>query len=167
MPVAVPSAPVPTVAASATELPSTATEVVVHVTGAVARPGLVTLPAGARVADAIAAAGGTIEGAAPDLINLARAIVDGEQIHVPREGEDVSQVPTATVGGVLADGRVELNRATALDLQTLPGVGPVLAARIIAHRDANGPFTSPGDLRQVSGIGEKTFQSMAELVTVS
>ncbi len=66
----------------------------------------------------------------------------------------------------MSDGRVDLNRATSTDLQTLPGVGPVLADRIIAHREANGPFGSAGDLRQVSGIGEKTFQNLAPLVVV-
>lgn len=168
VPVALAPAPVPTAAAAAeAAVDKSATEVVVHVTGAVREEGLVTLVAGARVADAVAAAGGTTVDAATDRINLARTAVDGEQIHVPSVGEEPTSMEQTGSPGVLGDGRVELNRATAEDLQTLPGVGPVLAERIVAFREANGPFASPGDLRQVSGIGEKTFQTLAELVVVS
>jgi competence protein ComEA len=150
------------------------TEVVVHVSGAVARPGLVTLRAGARVGDAIEAAGGPTDGADPSRLNLARLLEDGEHVHLPREGE---QLPPGwggsgghdggepSAGG--GDGRVDLNRASAAELETLPGIGPAKAAAIIDHREQHGPFRVPGDLREVPGIGERTFQRLAELVTVS
>jgi competence protein ComEA len=155
-------------------------EVVVHVSGAVGRPGLVTLPAGARVGDAIVAAGGAQEDADIDRVNLARRLEDGEHVHLPREGEELppgwgtagggtagSAGADAAPNGTGADGRVDLNRATAAELETLPGIGPSKAAAIVRHREEHGPFRVPGDLREVTGIGEKTFQGLADLVTVS
>jgi competence protein ComEA len=155
-------------------------EVVAHVSGAVGSPGVVVLAAGARVADAVTAAGGLLDDALPERVNLARIVVDGEQIHVPREGdEDLPPIGGGgavaggaggggTVGGsgVGADGRgpVDLNRASAAELETLPGIGPSRAAAIVRHREEHGPFRVPGDLRDVPGIGEATFQSLADLV---
>lgn len=145
-------------------------ELTVHVTGAVATPGVLMLPAGARVADAVRAAGGLTGDADPGGLNLARPVSDGEQIVVPvvalpgsasRWGE-----PPRAAGATTADGRIDLNRATAGELEELPGVGPVLAERIVAYRAEHGPFTEVGQLREVSGIGERTFQSLAELVAV-
>ena len=141
----------------------------VHVAGAVGTPGLVRLPVGARVADAVDAAGGLLLDADPGPLNLARTVADGERIDVPRVGEvALGQGPGGADGdgGVRSDGLVDLNRATPSQLEELPGVGPVLASRIVAFRDANGPFTEVGQLREVSGIGEKTFQSLAPLVAV-
>ncbi|MEY3072338.1 MAG: hypothetical protein RLZZ353_534 [Actinomycetota bacterium] len=139
----------------------------VHVTGAVALPGLLTLAPGARVGDAVAAAGGALPDAWLDRVNLARPVADGEQVHVPRVGEDAP--PPAASGptsqGILPDGRVDLNRATAEELATLPGIGPARAAAIIAAREEQ-PFDEPGDLRRVPGIGEATFQRLAPLVAV-
>lgn len=143
------------VAGEATSGVSTA-PVVVHVLGAVAEPGIYELAAGDRVVDAIAAAGGFVDGADPGAVNLARPLVDGEQVNVPRAGE----VPAAT------DGRVNLNTADAAALDTLPRVGPALAERIIAWREANGGFRQVDDLRSVSGIGDKTFDGIREHVTV-
>lgn len=143
------------------------THVTVHVAGAVGREGLVQLAAGARVADAIRAAGGLAVDADTSPLNLARAVVDGERVDVPRVGDD--PVPTGTAApdaGGAGDGRVDLNRATPEQLETLPGIGPVMAARIVAWREANGPFTDVGQLREVSGIGERTFQDLAPLVRV-
>ncbi len=134
--------------------------VTVHVTGAVRTPSLVHLPVGSRVADAIDAVGGALDDADLQVVNLARRLGDGEQVHVPAVGEQ--GVGHATTG----DGRVDLNRADATTLQTLPGVGPTRAAAIVAHRERHGPFATPGDLRAVSGIGEATFQSLADLVVV-
>jgi competence protein ComEA len=154
--------------------PRTPTEVVVHVSGAVARPGLVTLRAGARVGDAIEAAGGAVDGADPARLNLARPLEDGEHVHLPREGEELPASwdgrsagggPSAGSGG--GDERIDLNRATAAELEALPGIGPAKAAAIVDHREQHGPFRVPGDLREVPGIGERTFQQLAELVTVS
>jgi competence protein ComEA len=146
--------------------------VTVHVTGAVVAPGLVTLPAGARVGDAVVAAGGVTAEADPERINLARPVQDGEHVHLPRIGEDAAP-PSATAdggggggGGLDPQGRVDLNRASEEELQTLPGIGPAKARAIVAHREEHGPFAEPGDLRAVSGIGERTFQQLADLVVV-
>jgi len=133
--------------------------VFVHVTGAVARPGLFELADGARVIDAIAAAGGFTETANREELNLARLLTDGEQFSVPEEGE---QAPD----GAASDSRVNLNTADAAALDTLPRVGPAMAARILAWRDANGRFTTIDDLRNVSGFGDKTFEGLRELITV-
>lgn len=154
-------APVPTPADGG------AVALTVHVVGEVLRPGVVGLPTGARVQEAIAAAGGPTASARLDALNLARPLTDGEQLVVP--GPRVEGEPTeGTDGpaGVLDDGRVDLNRATPGELETLPGIGPVLAQRIVDHRERHGPFTAPGDLRAVPGIGERTFQSLADLVVV-
>lgn len=150
-------------------------EVVVHITGAVGAPGVVSLPAGSRVADAVVAAGGLTPFAAPERINLARTLVDGEHVHVLRDGEDPpipigpstgdADTSAAASGGVAPDGRIDLNRASAAELETLPSVGPARSAAIIEHRETHGPFQVPGDLRAVPGIGEVTFQRLAELVT--
>lgn len=157
-----------------------ATEATVHVTGAVANPGLVVVPVGSRVGDAVAAAGGLAGGAQDERINLARPVVDGEHVHVPREGEELPPAGSALGGPALGgaepggvvggagpvDGRVDINRAGAAELETLPGIGPARAEQIVAHREQHGPFAAPGDLRAVSGIGEVIFQGLAELVTV-
>lgn len=139
----------------------------VHVSGAVASPGVQTLPADARVDDAVRAAGGTSQSARTEQLNLARPLRDGEQIHVP----DASEVAAAEPSGVVGDGPgganlINLNHATAEELQELPGVGPVLAERIAAFREANGGFRSIEELQQVSGIGEKIFAGLEDLVTV-
>jgi competence protein ComEA len=149
-------------------------EIAVDVVGRVRRPGLVRLPAGSRVVDAIAAAGGAAPGAELEAVNLARKLVDGEQIRVPRHGEPVTAqagIP-GSAGGMQpgAAGQpgalLDLNTATVEQLDTLPGVGEVTAQRIIAYRDAH-PFTSVDDLRQVSGIGDRRFEVLKDLVTVS
>lgn len=119
-----------------------AAAVVVHVSGAVGTPGLVELPAGARVADAVAAAGGMTDGADQAGVNLAREAVDGEHIHVPAAREQAQ-----------AAGPLAINLATAQELEELPGVGPVIAERIVADREANGPFLSLDDVQRVSGVG--------------
>jgi len=135
--------------------------VVVHVLGAVAAPGLYRLREGSRVVDAIAAAGGFGPEAERGGLNLARVVGDAEQLVVPVIGE----APEAGAASA-ADGRVNLNTADGAALETLPRVGPALAARIIAWRERNGGFGSPEDLMQVSGIGERTFEAMRELVSV-
>lgn len=155
-------------------------EVVVHVSGAVASPGVVALPPAARVADAIAAAGGSADDAAVDALNLARVLVDGERIHVPTTSEAAAAPPgtldgtgpggTATPGppaGRLPDGRVDLDTADAATLEELPGVGPVLAGRIVAFRDEIGRFEESAQLREVSGIGEATWAGLRDLVGVA
>lgn len=131
----------------------------VHVTGAVERPGLFELAEGSRVIDAIAAAGGFTEEANRDQLNLARLLTDGEQFAVPAAGDDVD-------AAAASDGRVNLNTADAAALDTLPRIGPAMAARILAWREANGRFASVDDLRNIAGIGDATFEGLRDLVTV-
>jgi competence protein ComEA len=141
--------------------PTAGTSVVVHVAGAVAEPGLVTLPSGSRVGDALAAVGGAQLDADLDAVNLARVLVDGEQVLVPGPGQAVA-VPPETAGG----GALNLNSATAEQLDGLPGVGEVLAGRIVAWREENGPFAGVDDLGDVAGIGPKVLDGLRDLVTV-
>jgi competence protein ComEA len=131
----------------------------VHVTGAVARPGLFELAEGARVIDAIAAAGGFTETANRDELNLARLLTDGEQFAVPEIGEE-------SADAAASDSRVNLNTADAAALDTLPRIGPAMAARILTWRESNGPFVTIDDLRNVAGIGDATFEGLRELITV-
>lgn len=138
--------------------------VVLHVLGAVAEPGIVELPLGARVVDAIAAAGGPSPDADFAGVNLARVVADGEQLRVPRIGE--APAAGAAAVGAETDGRVNLNTADAAALETLPGVGPAIAARIIAWREQNGPFRSVDELTAVSGIGERTLDGLRDQATV-
>jgi competence protein ComEA len=133
-------------------------ELYVHVLGAVLEPGLYELNEGARAVDAIAAAGGFAEGADETQLNLARLLVDGEQIVVPLMGE---AAPAAA-----SDGRVNLNTADQAQLETLPRVGPALAQRILAWRDENGRFSAVEDLLSITGIGDKTYDGLKDLVTV-
>ncbi len=141
-----------------------------HVLGAVRRPGLVRLPGGARVQDALRAAGGQRDGARLGDLNLAQPLVDGQQVVIGR-GDGRSEVrggtgPPSTGSGPPAvagvpDGSVDLNVATAAQLETLPGVGPVTAAKIIAWRDEHGRFSRIEELQEVSGIGPKTYAEIA------
>lgn len=133
----------------------------VHVDGMVGTPGLYELSAGARAVDAIAAAGGFTVEADRSAVNLARFVDDGEQLIVPAAG---AEGPTAGIPA--GDGRVNLNTADAATLETLPRVGPAMAAKIIEWRETNGRFATVDDLLAVSGIGEKTLEGMRSLVTV-
>ena len=141
----------------------------VHVLGAVTRPGLFELAEGARVMDAIAAAGGLTTEADPAGVNLARVLGDGEQFYVPRQGEVPPGLPAAAggPGGANAPAaKVNLNTATVADLDSLPRIGPTMAQRIIDFRTKNGRFTSADGLRDVAGIGDKTFEALKDLITV-
>lgn len=133
----------------------------VYILGAVQRPGLYELSEGDRAVDAVAAAGGFVETADRAQLNLARFVVDGEQIVVPVVGE----VPVAAPG-TTSSGLVNINTADGATLETLPRVGPAMAARIIEWRETNGRFTSVDDLLGVTGIGDKTFEGLKDLVTV-
>lgn len=164
------ASPSPGALSSPTPSPSRAPELLVHVLGAVADPGLVTLAAGSRVVDALAAAGGLADDANVAGVNLARPVSDGEQLTVPAIGEPLP-VPApggsgAASGPTSGGGTVNLNSATQADLETLPRIGPTLASRILDYRTANGGFTAPTDLLQVTGIGQKLFDGLNELVTV-
>jgi competence protein ComEA len=144
-------------------------ELVVDVQGAVRRPGIVVLPTGSRVVDALEAAGGyTGRRARLANLNLARALVDGEQILVGRS-VPAAPVPSALTGAPSAGATgqlVSLNSADQVALETLPGVGPVTAAAILQWRDEHGPFTAVDQLLEVSGIGEKTLAVIAPHVTL-
>lgn len=145
----------------------------VHVVGAVAEPGLVTVPDGARVADALQAAGGATRKADLTALNLARTVVDGEQLYVPAPGESVPGAPVApgrggqgTPGDQAAGGDVDINAADALALEALPGVGPSIAQAIVEWREANGPFASVDELEDVPGIGPATLDEIRDSARV-
>lgn len=167
-PVAV--AAVPTVLATPTPSPSPTATVVVHVLGAVRRPGLVTLPQGARVADAIAQAGGLTAAADPGELNLAAVVADGSQLVIGTRTRPRGEVRGASAqsgaGGSGASATVSLNTATLEQLDTLPGVGPVTAQRIIDWRTRHGRFTAVTELQEVDGIGPKTYADIAPNVRV-
>jgi len=176
--------------------------VVVHVAGAVTRPGVYSLPPGSRMVDAVTAAGGATAAADPNAVNLARLIADGERLYLPTREEVRKRNAGAAAGGAAAGGAasgsswdpwpepsggveagglgdgaaggaagngggpVNLNTATASELDGLPGIGPTLAARIIQYRTENGPFNASEELLNVSGIGDKKFDELKDLVTV-
>ena len=150
----------------------------VHVGGAVAAPGVYDLAEGARVLDAVEAAGGFAEGAARDALNLARAVSDGEQVVVPSGADSAAPVGLGGGAGGAAGGagprggggggggKVNINTASAAQLDTLPGVGASTAEKIVADREANGPFKTVEDLKRVSGIGDKKFAALADAICV-
>ena len=162
--------------------PSTAPPLLVHVDGAVLRPGVYALDRGARIRDAIASAGGLLAESDPGSLNLAAFVEDGERISVPFRVESIgtgglperateaegpvvdpveTRAPTAT-----PDWPVNINTATLTELESLPGIGPVLAGRIISYRQENGPFSKIEDIQNVSGIGFKIFEGFKDLISV-
>lgn len=160
-PSAVPSGS-PASGASGPGAGSNAAVIYVHILGQVNKPGLYALHDGDRAVDVVAAAGGLTASADPAALNLARFLSDGEQIVVPAVGEAAS---TAAGAGTSIPGKVNINTADEPTLETLPRVGPAMAARILAWRAANGRFTAIEDLMSVTGIGEKTFEGLKDLVT--
>ena len=147
----------------------------IHVAGAVTNPGLCELESGARMADAIQAAGGFTDDAIPESVNLARTLTDGEQVFVSsqQEGDQPSSEPRLTSPGnsqgsaVSAGlGLVNINKADVVELTSLPGVGEATAQKIVADRDANGTFKAIEDLKRVSGIGDKKYESLKDLICV-
>lgn len=137
---------------------SVITEIQVHVAGWVRSPGVVRLAEGAIVAEAVEAAGGLLPEATTESINLAAKVTDGDQIFVAGPGKEPQ--------GQRQDGRVAVNSAGATELESLPGVGPVLAERIVAFRDEHGPFEAVEDLLDVPGIGEAKLSSLRDLVRI-
>ncbi len=186
-----PARTVPTRTAPATGPPGDG-DVVVHVAGAVRHPGVYALPAGSRIQQALGAAGGALPDGVPDALNLAAVAVDGTQILVPTRAQVLAGTGGAGTGGTGTGGAagagtggaagtgaapgqgpagtpgalLNLNTATAEQLDALPGVGPVLAARVVAWRTDHGPFTSVDELDAVSGIGPKMLANIRPLVTV-
>ncbi len=175
-PVPVPAPPLPLIshaqaAGPAPPSPAPAADVVVSVVGKVARPGLVRVPDGSRVADALEAAGGALPDTDLVPLNLARRLSDGEQLLVgvaPPPGQPVQGGVVGAPAGAspTSSPTVDLNTATLEQLDTLPGVGPVTAQRILDWRAAHGRFTSVDQLREVSGIGEARFSKLKDLVRV-
>ena len=167
--------------------------IVVHVAGAVTAPGVHELAEGARVQDAVDASGGLAADAVPDAVNLARTLADGEQVFIPTRADVEAGTTAAASSGVLAaggasnslgaagsgvgsgsasssgasgGGAVNLNTATAAELNALPGIGPATADKIVADRTKNGPFSSVDDLQRVAGIGAKKLDGLRDLVCV-
>jgi competence protein ComEA len=158
------STPLPT----ATPLPSpTPAPIRVYVSGAVRSPSVCELPVGATVEDAVGAAGGPTADADLACINLALELQDQQHVHVPKEGE-ADPPPVLSGGGSEQGGTgpININTATADELETLPGVGEVTAQRIVAYREENGPFESIEEIQEVAGIGAKTFEGMRDLIAV-
>ncbi len=177
--------------ATADPAPSVEPSVTVHVVGAVRHPGVYKLPGGARASDAIAAAGGPLGDAVPSAINMARVVEDGEQIYLPDEdamttgktpalASSAPQAPGVPGGSSSVpnssgssgssssapktSGLIDINSADVALLDTLPGIGPSTAEKIVADREANGKFTSVDDLGRVSGIGEKKLDALRDLI---
>jgi competence protein ComEA len=137
----------------------------VYISGAVEQPGVVTLPAGSLLADALDAAGGAADDADMDSVNLAALLVDNEHVIVPhRAAAPQPEVPVAS--GDSADALVNINTATSAELEMLPHIGPAMAQRIIDYREAHGPFERIEDLQEVDGIGETRYADLAPLITV-
>jgi competence protein ComEA len=164
-PVAAPS----TQASPGSSPTSTPPAIIVHVAGKVRKPGLIRTHAGARVADALTAAGGPLPGTDLTTLNLARPLTDGEQIlvGVPATTQSNALPPgTTQPGAPTSPTQVDLNTATLAQLETLPGVGPVLAQRILDYRTQNGPFTTIDQLQEVPGVGQKKFDSLKPHVRI-
>jgi competence protein ComEA len=155
-------------AAPPTETAAAATAVVVDVVGAVRRPGLYRLEQGARVADAVSRAGGATPKADLALINLAAPLADGEQVVVPKRGSAALGTPSAAAGsggaGGAPTGPVHLSTATLEQLDSLPGIGPVTAQKILDYRQKHGAFTSVDELDAVPGIGPARLDQLKDLV---
>lgn len=143
--------------------------VTVDVKGAVHYPGVYTFTAEQRIVDAIEAAGGYVDDADSTLINHAQKLADELIIYVPRHGEEIPVLPTASVATAAASSStslININTATEQQLQELPGIGPAKAAAIVAHRQEHGTFSTTDGLKDVSGIGDKSFEQLSDLITV-
>ncbi len=150
-----------------TATPSLPSTVIVYISGAVGVPDVYELPLDARIKDLVLAAGGLTADADPERINLAERLKDSEHVHVPRQGESPDDgAVVADTAGVAQGGSLDLNTASASDLDSLPGIGQSFADRIIEYRTTNGPFTSVADLQKVKGIGAALFAKIAPLVSV-
>jgi competence protein ComEA len=170
LPFADPSADPNTLASASST--TVASSVLTHAAGAVVSPGVYQLPAGSRVSDLVAAAGGPTADADLNRVNLAAPVEDGQQVYVPRIGEAASGggAGSGAGGGAPADsdisGPVDVNTASAEILDQLPGIGPTIAQAIVGYRDEHGPFGSVDELVEVPGIGEAKLAQLRDLVTV-
>lgn len=141
--------------------PAEPEKIMVSLAGAVKNPGVYTLKTGDRLYQVIDLAGGFTEEAATEQINLARLLKDEDHFYIPKKGEITDNPFSSTSGG-----KININTATQASLETLPGIGPALASRIIAYRQTNGPFKTIEEIKEVSGIGEKRFEAIKDLITV-
>jgi competence protein ComEA len=141
----------------------TPAQVAVYVTGAVLSPGVYHLPEGSRIEEALQAAGGATVEADLNRVNLARRVHDEEHIYVPKVGEES---PPVASGSSSEGGPININTASTAELETLPGIGPTLAQRIVDYREAHGPFAAIEDIIKVRGIGEGLFNEIRDLITV-
>ena len=151
--------------------PPTPAPIIVHVTGAVINPGVYSLPSGSRVKDAIEKSGGLLSDADTTLINLAMLIEDGEQVWVPYQLDDVMDFDKpAVLGGEPTQGqqtrKININTASQIELESLSGIGPVIAKAVIQYRLENGPFKDIEEIQEVSGIGPVTFEKIKPIITV-
>jgi competence protein ComEA len=172
--------PQPSVTALPTSEPlpaPTAAPLRVYVSGAVMNPAVYTLPPGSIIDDAVQAAGGFAPDADPVAVNLAQELLDGMQIYVPLTGEaappplisapsPIAVPDSDRLGGLTIQGLIDINSASARELEMLPGIGPVTAEKIIAYREANGPFATIEAIMEVPGIGEAKFAAIRDLITV-
>lgn len=165
-PVAVAAAQPSVQVSVATPTPTPAARLKVHVLGEVRRPGVVTLPEGARVQDALAAAGGLTKRAKPGELNLAAPVADGAQLVIGRANSQLRASTSGSGGTASGTAKIDLNTATVDQLDTLPGVGPVTAQKILAWRSAHGRFRSVAELQEVDGIGPKSYAEIAPHVRV-
>lgn len=143
-------------------------DIVVYISGAVVTPGVYTLPAGSRVNNCVEAAGGLKPDAQSALVNLASTLSDGEHVHIPARGEEALAMNSSAGAGEAGggSGKININTASAAQLEDLPGIGPALSQTIVTWREDNGRFTSPEDLLEVSGIGQAKYAKLKDLVTV-
>jgi competence protein ComEA len=151
--------------------PATPVSIRVHVAGAVVAPDVYRLPEGSIVKDAVLAAGGQTTDADLDGVNLALELLDQQQVYVPRVGEEnvrscITQAPAASPTGGQQKTRIDINQAPVEQLATLPGIGPSLAQRIVEWRDSNGPFVTIEEIKNVTGIGDATFEDIKDRITV-
>ena len=141
----------------------------VHVSGAVHNPGVFSLPAGSRVQEVVDVAGGATEEADLERINLAAWVNDGQKVHVPKQGETDSPITSLDGGagtGLAGTGKININTATAEQLDTLPGIGPAYAERIIRYRQDQGPFENVEQIMEVRGIGQVCYEDVKDMICV-
>jgi competence protein ComEA len=143
-----------------------AVPILVHVSGSVPNPGVYALPRSSRVQDAIQAAGGLLPEADEQILNLAAPLKDGERVKVPSQRPTAAPLSPDSSAPTTGSGLINLNWATQVELESLPGIGPEMAKRILDYRDQNGPFESIEAIQQISGIGPATFARLQDLITV-
>lgn len=151
-------------------------EILVHVSGCVKEEKIVSLPDGSRINDAIEAAGGLTKDADLSNVNLAYILEDGEKIYIPKKGEELSEISSSLIvnnssnssnnSSLSKSTKVNINKATQAELETIPGIGPSTALKIVTYRNENGKFKSIEDIKNVSGIGDAKYEKMKDYITI-